>query len=121
MLRPIAVLSSRAAHQREGFGMRRRDLITLLGGVRHNGRRVVVAGWASAREMFANVTAERDQLRRELFEVQRERDEYRERLIELSAAVRARQDAEAEVRALYREREIRWAEAAQRDPSRRLN
>src|SRR5262249_10518820 len=29
MLRPIAVLSSRAAHEREGFGMRRRDLITL--------------------------------------------------------------------------------------------
>src|SRR5215471_20269263 len=34
MLRPIAMLSSRAAHQREGFGMSRRDLITLLGGAR---------------------------------------------------------------------------------------
>src|SRR5262245_18483440 len=34
VLRPIAVLSSRAAHQREGFGRRRRDLITPLGGAR---------------------------------------------------------------------------------------
>src|SRR5262245_43013639 len=46
MLRPIAVLSSRAAHEREGFGMRRRDLITLLGGVAACGARAT-AGQAA--------------------------------------------------------------------------
>jgi hypothetical protein len=44
-----------------------------------NGRRVVVAGWASARQMFASLVAERDALRAELAEIRADRDELRER------------------------------------------
>jgi septal ring factor EnvC (AmiA/AmiB activator) len=100
-----------------------------------NGRRVIVAGGASAREMFANVSAERDQLTRDLAERDRElawtrRDlamaqqsvhELRDAINELLAARRAREMAEAELAALYREREIARARAAERDPALPLN
>ena len=58
-----------------------------------NGRRVVVAGWAGARQMFASLVAERDALRAELAEIRADRDELRERLMELCDAIRARQAA----------------------------
>jgi len=80
----------------------------------HNGRRVLVAPWAHAREMFATVTAERDWLKQELAEVRHDRDELRARLVELLDAVRNRRAAEAELRALYRERDIYRAQQTQR-------
>ena len=85
-----------------------------------NGRRVVVAGWASALQMFASLVAERDALRAERAEIRADRDELRERLMELCDAIRARQAAEAEVRELYRLREIERARKAVRDPSQPL-
>jgi hypothetical protein len=90
--------------------------------MQHNGRRVIVAGWASAREMFANVTAERDQLRAELFEVTRHRDDILTALHELRAEVRTmRSQAEQRCRELYRERDIARARAQVRDPNAALN
>jgi uncharacterized coiled-coil DUF342 family protein len=73
--------------------------------------------WQHAREQFAAVVAERDQLRRELAETKADRDELRARLVELLDAYRARRAAEDEVRALYREREIARARAVERDPA----
>jgi hypothetical protein len=64
--------------------------------------------------MFAAVVSDRDSLREELRQVRAERNELQERLTELCAAIRARQDAEAEVRRLYRERSIARARAAER-------
>jgi hypothetical protein len=89
----------------------------------HNsyGRRVPVAGWASAREMFANITAERDHLRRELFEVTRERDELRFALTEMLRTRRELREASAEVRRLSREHDIERARAAAREPDRPLH
>lgn len=71
--------------------------------------------------MIAALTSERDQLRRELSETKANHDELRQRLIELLDAIRARQQAEAEVRALYRERDLARARAAERDPAQPLN
>jgi len=84
-----------------------------------NGRRGLVApGWASARELFANVTAERDSLRRELFEVRRDRDRLFEALHEFKAEVRAlRSRAEQRVVELHRLRDMERARAAERDDS----
>jgi hypothetical protein len=81
----------------------------------------MLAGWASAREVFANITAERDHLRRELFEVCRERDELRAALIDVLRTRRELQQASAEVRRLSREHEIERATRAQRDPAQPLN
>jgi uncharacterized protein (DUF3084 family) len=85
------------------------------------GRRVLVAGWASAKELFANITAERDQLRRELFTVCRERDQLRSALVDMLNSRRRLQDASADVRRLRREHDIERAEQAMRDPYRPLN
>ena len=92
----------------------------------HNGRRLLVAGgtaeaWQAAKRRFASVSAEVAALRRELVEIKTQRDEARAALAELADAVRARQDAEAKVRALYREREIARARATERDPGLPLN
>ena len=97
----------------------------------HNGRRVIFAGWASAREMFANLTSERDQLRRELFERDRElewtrRDlasaqqsvrELRDAITDMLAAKRAHETAKAELAALYRKHTLERAREAERDPT----
>jgi len=83
---------------------------------RHNGRRVVYA-----RQPFAAVVAERDHLRWELEMTKRSLNEVRDALAELRAAVLARQNAEQELRALYRERAIARARAAERDPTVPLN
>ena len=77
--------------------------------------------WHHAREQFAAVVAERNALRQELVETKHERDELRLRLTELLDAIRARQDAEAECRRLYRERDLERARRAERDPNRPLN
>ena len=53
----------------------------------------------------------------ELAQTRKSLDEVREALRELQAAVLARQKAEAELAALYRERAIARARAAERDPA----
>jgi hypothetical protein len=84
------------------------------------GRTRFITAWRRARVQFAAVVSERDALRRELEEIRRERDGFRAHLRELSAAVRARQDAEAALAELYRERAIARALRAQRDPEQLL-
>jgi len=75
----------------------------------------VVASWQFARQQFAAVIAERDQLKWELEWVERERDEFRVRLHELQSAVEARWKAEEQCRALYRERDLQRAMRMERD------
>ena len=83
-----------------------------------NGRRLIVAGWACARERFASVPAERDALRRELFEVTCHRDSILNALNELRADVATlRSQAEQRVAELHRLRDIERARAAERDPA----
>ena len=56
-----------------------------------------------------------------LADLHRELDACRAELEELRAAVLARQNAETELRELYRERAIQRARAAERDPAAPLN
>jgi len=87
-----------------------------------SGRRHDVArSWQLAKQQFAAVLAERDSLRRELAETRRERDDMHAALRELRAASLARMKAEAELAAVYRERAIQRARAAERDPNAALN
>jgi len=87
-----------------------------------NVRRLDVArSWQHVRQQFAVVVAERDALKRELAEIRHERDDMRAALRELCAASLARIKAEAELAALYRERAIARAQAAERDPNAALN
>jgi len=87
-----------------------------------SGRRLDIArSWQLAKQQFAAVLAERDGLRRELAQTRQSLDECRAALRELGAAVLARQQAEAEVHALYREREIARANATERDITQPLN
>jgi len=87
-----------------------------------NARRInVAASWQRARAEFAALVAEREALKRELAWTQRSVCELRDALDELRAAVLARHHAEAELAALYRERAITRAQAAQRDPNAALN
>jgi hypothetical protein len=80
-------------------------------------RRVVHQAWAMAKQQFASVAAERNQLRQDLTDVRRQRDEALAMLDELRTAIRARHAAEAELASLYRERDIAKAQAAVRDPA----
>jgi len=57
----------------------------------------------------------------ELADLKRELDECRAALDALRGAVRAREQAEAELANLYREREIHRAQAAERDFAAPLN
>jgi hypothetical protein len=77
--------------------------------------------WQLAREQFAAVVSERDHLRWELAQTKQSLHEVREALRELRAAVLARQKAELELAALYRERAIARARVAERDPNAMLN
>jgi len=84
----------------------------------------VVRSWQYAREQFAALTAERDQLKRDLEWTRRDLAwaeqnvcELREAINELLAARRARQAAEDELVRLYRERDIERARKAERDPA----
>jgi chromosome segregation ATPase len=92
-----------------------------------NGRRCIIHAWHSAREQFAALVAERDQLRRENDELKRQFDwmlrelqDVTSAFRELRMAVLARQHAERELASLYREREIARAQAAERDPAQPL-
>jgi len=69
--------------------------------------RVILPAWSPAARMIAV-------LRRELAETMRERNDLRAALEELSATVRARWEAEAEVRRLRHAREIERAARAER-------
>jgi hypothetical protein len=57
----------------------------------------------------------------ELADLRKEFDQVRADYAELRSTVLARQDAEAELAALYRERAIARARAAERDPALPLN
>jgi hypothetical protein len=71
--------------------------------------------------MIASLIAERDALRDELADTKRTLHDVRSALRELLAARRAREAAEANLRALYRERELQRAARAVRDPATPLN
>jgi hypothetical protein len=73
------------------------------------------------RTYVSALVAERDQLKGALASTKQELDEVRSILRELKAAVLARQNAETELRSLYREREIQRAQAVQRDDNDLLN
>jgi len=73
------------------------------------------------RQRFAAITEERDALQRELEWIQQQLIELLSTVRELRAAVLARQQAEAELAGLYRERAIARARAAERDPNAMLN
>jgi len=81
----------------------------------------IAASWRRAREQFAALMAERDNLREDLARVRDQRDEALSLLDKLRAAIRARHAAEAELAGLYRERDIARARSAQRDPERPLH
>lgn len=70
----------------------------------------IAVSWQRAKQQFAALTAERDELRRE-------RDEYRARLHDLQVCVQERWAAEHRLADLYRERAIVRARAAERDPA----
>jgi hypothetical protein len=87
-----------------------------------SGRRLDVArSWQLARQQFSAVVVERDALKRDLEWTKQSLAEVRDAMRELRAAVLARQQAEAELAGLYRERVIARARAAQRDPALPLN
>ena len=70
--------------------------------------------------MIASLTTERDQLRRDLANVRRQRDDAIDCLLELRAARQRVEHAQAELASLHRERAIRHARMATRDPALRL-
>jgi len=67
------------------------------------------------------MASERDALKWKLAQIKKSYAEVGNALLDLQAAVRARQNAEAELRELYRERAIARARAAERDPNAALN
>jgi hypothetical protein len=84
----------------------------------YSGRRLSVArSWQRAREAFASLVAERDALLEETNWLLDQLREITMELRELKAVVLARQHAEAELAALYRERAIQRAQAVERDPA----
>jgi hypothetical protein len=86
-----------------------------------NGRRIDYRrSWQIAREQFAAIVAERDQLRHDLDNVRRQRDDAIAALIDLRAARGRVETATVELRELYRAREIQRAQAVERDPTRPL-
>ena len=89
-------------------------------------RRLLVApaAWRSAARERAALTSERDELKienesllRRIEWITRELADITASMRELRAAVLARQNAQAELTALYRERDIQRARAAERDLS----
>jgi hypothetical protein len=73
--------------------------------------------WELAKRVHADVVAERDALLEQLYWTQDQLRELTTELRELKVLVLARQHAEAELAALYRERAIQRAKAAERDPA----
>ena len=88
----------------------------------HSARRINIRrSWELAKRVPADVVAERDALLEQLYWTQ---DQLRDLTVELrglKAVVLARQHAEAELAALYRERAIQRARNAQRDAALPLN
>jgi hypothetical protein len=92
-------------------------------------RRVDVArSWQFAREQYASLTAERDELKRELAQTQDELalawqrvQDLRGMIDEMLATRRACELADAEVRRLYRLRDIQRARLVRRDPAQPLH
>ena len=88
----------------------------------------IIHAWLSAKQEFAATAAERDQLRRENDELRRQFDwmlaelqDVTEQFRKLKMAVLARRQAQTELVALHREREIQQAERAERDLGAPLN
>ena len=77
--------------------------------------------WQLAREEFAALANERDQLRLDLARVRLARDQAIDLVRELQAAIMERNRADLDLHHLRREREIHRASAAQRDPAQPLN
>jgi hypothetical protein len=85
-------------------------------------RRVDVAqSWQRAREEFAALATERDQLRLDLARVRLARDQAIDLVRELQAAIMERNRADLDLHHLRREREIHRASSAVRDPAQPLN
>jgi len=86
--------------------------------MRDDRRRLSIArSWELAKRAYASVVEERDELLKQLYWHQDQLRELTETLRELKAVVLARQHAETELAALYRERAIQRAKAAERDPA----
>ena len=84
----------------------------------HSARRINIRrSWELAKRVHANVVAERDALLEQLYWTQNQLRELTIELRELKAVVLARQHAETELAALYRERAIQRARSAERDPA----
>jgi hypothetical protein len=73
--------------------------------------------WQLAKRAYASLVEERDALREELYHTHDQLRELTAEVRQLKATVLARQHAEAELAALYRERAIQRAQAAERDPA----
>ena len=81
-------------------------------------RRVdIAASWQRAREQFAAIATERDQLRQDLARVRLARDQAIDLVRELQAAIMERNRADLDLHHLRRERELHRARSAQRDPT----
>jgi hypothetical protein len=70
--------------------------------------------WQFAREQFAALVSERDQLRLDLTRVRLARDQAIDLVRELQAAIMERNKADLDLHHLRRERDIHRASAAQR-------
>jgi hypothetical protein len=77
--------------------------------------------WQFARQQFAAVVNERNQLRQDLVGVRQQRDQALDLVRELRVCIQERWRAEERCRELYREREIGRARAAERDPAQPLH
>jgi len=73
--------------------------------------------WQLAKRAYASLVEERDALREELYHTHDQLRELTAEVRQLKVMVLARQHAEAELAALYRERAIQRAKAAERDPA----
>jgi hypothetical protein len=80
-------------------------------------RRLVIApaAWRAAREQYAAVVAERDDLARQLQWILRDLADVSDRLREFRATMQEKWAAEERLAELYRERAIASARAAERD------
>jgi hypothetical protein len=81
----------------------------------------IAASWRRAREEFAALATERDQLRLDLARVRLARDQAIDLVRELQAAIMERNRADLDLHHLRRERDIHRASLAVRDPAQPLN
>jgi hypothetical protein len=76
----------------------------------------IAASWRRAREQFAAIVSERDQLRLDLARVRLARDQAIDLVRELQAAIMERNKADCDLHHLRRERELHRARSTVRDP-----